>query len=132
LRRQIARSATQLAFESVNATHATTVAEFYAGKLSAFFERPRGVWYAAFPNSRRRRKLMSELSHMERFFSESEKKVSERLFTLIRKKDDLDYQFALQHKLKVWLFLHVGLTYTLLVLAAFHTVLVHAFHGGMR
>lgn len=132
LRRELAQSATQLAFDSVSVTHATTVAEFYVAKLNGFFAQPRGIWYAAFPNSRRRRALMSELSHMERFFSEAEKKVSEKLFGLIRKKDDLDYQFALQSKLKVWLFLHIGLTYTLLVLAGFHTVLVHAFHGGMR
>lgn len=132
LRRQLAQAATRLAFTSVHATHSPTIAEFYAVKLSSFFERPRGAWYAVFPSSHRRRRLMAELSHLDRFFSEPEKKVSERFFTLIRKKDDLDYQYAMQRKLKVWLFVHVGLTYTLLVLAAFHTVLAHAFHGGMR
>ncbi len=122
LRRELAQSATQLAFDSVNATHATTVAEFYAAKLNGFFAQPRGIWYAAFPNSRRRRALMSELSHMERFFSDAEKKVSEKLFGLIRKKDDLDYQFALQHKLRLWLVVHGVFSVALLLLGIVHAI----------
>lgn len=132
LRTELANSATQLAFESVNVTQATTVAEFYSSRLSKFFMQPRGVWYSLFPSSRRRRKLMDQLSQMQRFCSADEKRIAEQMFSLIRKKDDLDYQFALQHKLKLWLFLHIGFTYMLLVFSLFHTVMVHAFHGGMR
>ena len=44
-------------------------------------------------------------------------------------KDDLDYQYAMQATLKYWLFLHVPLTYSLLVFILSHMVLVFAFSG---
>ncbi len=48
---------------------------------------------------------------------------------LVEAKDDLDYQRALQGALKFWLFVHVPLTYGLLIFAAFHILVVYSFSG---
>ncbi len=48
---------------------------------------------------------------------------------LAQAKDDLDYQSALQGALKFWLFVHVPLTYGLLIFAVFHILVVYTFSG---
>ena len=129
-RHQLAATASQLALSSVSDTKATAIADFYTDRLIQFFERPRGVAFTMVPSGRYRRRLMKELSHIQQFCSKAEKQISDQMFSLIRKKDDLDYQHALQHKLKVWMFAHIAMSYSLLILALFHTVLAHAFYGG--
>ena len=130
MRNHLAIQASDLALQSVPKTQASAIAEFYANRLHHFFVRPRSVLFHLAPSSRQRRRLMSELGHMQQYCSADEKSISEQLFSLIRQKDDLDYQYALQSKLKNWFFLHIGLTYTLIVFSLLHTVLVHAFFGG--
>ena len=48
----------------------------------------------------------------------------------LRRKDDLDFHEARQKLLKMWLFAHIGMTYTLVVLALLHGLLAIAFRGG--
>jgi hypothetical protein len=49
----------------------------------------------------------------------------------VRQKDGLDYHHALQLTLKLWLFVHIPLTYSLLIFSLVHLVLVYAFAGGV-
>ena len=51
---------------------------------------------------------------------------------LVRQKDGLDYHHSLQLTLKLWLFAHIPLTYSLLIFSVVHVVLVYAFSGGAR
>lgn len=129
---QIRKQASSLAVASMEQVQETTLAEFYSNRLSDFFEQQRGVVYRLFPGSRRRKKLMAELSSLQRYLSTEERQISNQFFRLIRKKDDLDYHWALQGKLKLWLFAHIGLTYSLVLVAIYHAVMAHAFHGGLR
>jgi hypothetical protein len=48
----------------------------------------------------------------------------------LRRKDDLDFHEARQKLLKLWLFGHIALTCTLVLLALVHGLVAHAFHGG--
>ncbi len=75
--------------------------------------------------------MLDDIDDMERYLNPKEREYSERLRALVRKKHELDYHYALQATLKGWLFVHIPLTYGLLILAAIHTVLVHAFSGGL-
>ena len=54
-----------------------------------------------------------------------------RLGDLVRQKDGLDHQYALQSILKWWLFIHIPLTYSLLIATGLHVVLVHGFSLGV-
>jgi hypothetical protein len=49
--------------------------------------------------------------------------------TKVREKNALDYQYALQSTLKIWLFVHVPMTYSLLVFAVTHGALVISYTG---
>jgi hypothetical protein len=129
-RQQILRQANEVVLESVTASGATMLADFYAARLYDFFGRARGWGYLLRPTSARRRSLMRELQNLRRFLTEQEQAGYEQLFALVRRKDDLDFHDARQRLLKLWLFVHIGLTYVLVALAVLHGLLAHAFHGG--
>lgn len=129
LRNQLSTEARDMVLATAGKVQGSVVANFYAAELAEFFERPREWPFYLFPGSGRRRRLMGKLSGIQRYCSEKEKEVSENLFSLIRRKDNLDYHYAMQLILKSWLFFHLGLTYSLLVFAFLHTVMAHAFRG---
>jgi hypothetical protein len=130
LRRQVCQQAGCTVLDSVAASGATTLAEFYSDRLYQFFERGRGAWYLVRPTTKLRKELMREMQGLRRYLSDQENRAAERLFALIRRKDDLDFQEARQRLLKVWLFVHIGLTYALITIALLHGLLAHAFAGG--
>lgn len=129
-RRGVARQASEAILQSVASSGATTLAAFYHRRLFDYFERARGVAYMLRPTAALRRSLMGEMVDLARYLSEQERGAAERIFALIRRKDDLDFHEARQRLLKVWLFGHIALTYVLLSLAILHGVLAHAFSGG--
>ncbi len=126
----VRQRASETILESVTASGATTLAEFYIARLYGFFHRRRSTRYFLRPTTARRRSLMHELQAIRRYLSDQEQAPCERLFALLRRKDDLDFHEARQKLLKVWLFAHIGMTYTLVVLALLHGLLALAFRGG--
>jgi hypothetical protein len=130
LRRKVRHLAREVVLESISASGATTLAEFYTSRLYDFFGRPRGLLYLLRPTTAMRRALMREMQDMRRYLAEQEQLACERLFALVRRKDDLDFHEARQRILKLWLFIHIGLTYALVLLALVHGLLAHAFSGG--
>jgi hypothetical protein len=130
LRRAVCRQAGDLVLQSVSASGATTLADFYTARLYDFFQQSRGLWYFLRPSTSTRRRLMREMRDVRRYLSDQELAGSERLFALIRRKDDLDFHEARQGLLKLWLFFHIALTCLLVVAAFLHAILTHGFDGG--
>jgi hypothetical protein len=116
--------------EAVHATGATTLADFYADRLHGFFRRPRALRYTLRPTTKARKRLFNELNAVDRYLTEPERSAAEKLFGLVRRKDDLDFHAAKQGVLKAWLFGHICLTWALLLLGAGHGVMALAFRGG--
>ncbi len=131
LRGQLRDRAQKAVLETVRASGATTLGEFYSRRLHRFFEKSRGLGYFLRPSNRLRRRLLAELTEVNRYLSPPERATSEQLFALVRRRDDLDFHAALQWRLKAWLFLHIGLTYPLLLVACLHGLLAHLFDGGV-
>lgn len=52
------------------------------------------------------------------------------LLRLLRTKNELDYHYAHQGALRVWLLVHIPFTAVLLAFTALHVLLVYAFSGG--
>jgi len=129
-RQQVRARARELVLESVAASGATTLADFYSTRLVDYFEQPRGLGYRLRPTTARRRALMREMHDIRRYLSDHEQTFCEKLFALVRRKDDLDFHEARQGTLKLWLLVHIGLTVVLVLLAGLHGLLAHAFHGG--
>lgn len=130
LRNQLALQARSLVVSACESTD--VLAQFYTHRLSHYLERPRGVWYLLNPNGRMRRQMIAEIEELDRFLATEQRPAGRELVKLVQQKDDLDYHAAIQGRLKVWLFVHIGLTYSLLAVAVLHGVLVHAFSGGFQ
>lgn len=130
LRSQVGRQADEVVMQAVTTSGTTTLADFYVDRLYGFFRRGRGIGYIIRPTTAVRRNLMAEMQHLRRYLSEAELTACERLFALVRRKDDLDFHSVRQGLLKGWLFVHIGLTYALVALALTHGLIAVAFRGG--
>jgi hypothetical protein len=108
------------------------IAEFYARRLAGFFGGPKNTWRHLFESRHSLAALLAELDDLRRTGSDAERATLEKLAVLVRQKDGLDYHRALQLALKLWLFVHIPLTYGLLIFTALHIVLVFGFSGGAR
>lgn len=110
----------------------TCLAEFYDRRLASFFDGPRNYWGHLFASPRPRRALLIDLETLDSHLSEKERASVEEVRDLIRVKDDLDHQEALQGTLKYWLFVHIPLAYSLLILALVHAIVVSAYTAGWQ
>lgn len=129
-RAQLATEARQLVIHACQ--QSDVLARFYRNRLAAYFEQPRSLAYLANPNGRLRRQLISEIDDLDRYLSVDQRSLSQQLGQMVKKKDDLDYHAAQQGRLKIWLFAHIGFTYSLLLVSILHGVMAHAFAGGLR
>ena len=127
--RELRDRAEKLVVGSVQKTDTTTLADFFTKRPSVFFARPRHFWSHLVQSSRPLHRLMHELRSLDRYLNEEERRIADELGELIRSKDSLDYHFAMQGVLKGWLFVHIPMTYVLLVFVVVHVVLVYAFSG---
>lgn len=130
-RKRVQREVESLVLNFMTESQSSAVAQFYADRLEPFFARTRNFWQHLAQSNRPRVALLNEISSYERFLNDAERETMRQLAGHVERKDDLDYQFALQATLKYWLFGHIPLTYALLVFAVFHLLLVTAFSGGV-
>jgi hypothetical protein len=116
--------------KSIAEADTTTLADFYTAHAAEFFAGSRNMLLHLVNSIRPRKKLLAELSDLDRYFNDREREIAAELRELIKAKDDLDHQYALMATLKAWLFVHLPLTYALLLAVALHVYLVLAFSGG--
>ena len=130
-RARLMQEADKLVRESSAETQSSTIHDFYARDLADYFAGPRNVGLHLAASNRGLFGLLREIDEMRRYLSDRERPFADELRVLVLRKDGLDFHYALQLALKVWLFVHVPLTYSLLIVAALHLVLVYAFGGGV-
>ncbi len=129
-RRKLRERAEALVVESVGESGRSTIADFYEERLGDYFSGPRYRWRHLAQSTRHLKRLLGDLASEQRYLDEEEGARAEQLAGLIETKDQLDCHQAMQGLLKAWLFVHIPLTYALLLFALVHLVLVHAFAGA--
>ncbi|MFQ5462450.1 MAG: hypothetical protein ACE5E5_07460 [Phycisphaerae bacterium] len=107
--------------------HGTVLADFYQRRLAAFLAGPRHTIAHLLGSHRTCHALCAELRALDRYLAEDERPARRQLEAIVNKKDDLDFHYAGQGALKYWLFIHIPLTYGLLIFAVWHVVLVYAY-----
>lgn len=98
--------------------------DFYRNSLQPYFSAGPPLAYLAVPNGVRRRRLLSDLSELDRYLSEETRSLSGQLAALVRTRDELDFHFALQLRLRLWVVIHSMLSIALLVWSFTHVLLV--------
>ena len=108
------------------------IAEFYAKRLAEFFSGQKNSWHHLVESRRAVNALLAELEDLRRSAAEADREKIGKLEVLVRQKDGLDYHRALQLSLRLWLFVHIPLTYGLMLFTVLHIIVVFAFSGGAR
>ncbi len=121
----------QLVVQIARDVNTETIAEFYSARLADFFRKPRNFFYHLIDSSTRFHKLEHELFSLDRYLNDEERKVLDQIHQIMIEKEDLDYRWAQGLALKGWLFVHVPLTYGLMVIVTAHVLLVLGFNGRM-
>lgn len=130
-RAQIAREAEELAIHSVDQSGSLAISNLYAERLHDYFRQPRNLFAHLRSSSRPLARILDELKKLERYLDERGKETLGALRDLVVAKDNLDFHYANQGVLKLWLFFHVPATYALLVLIVAHVAVVYAFSSGV-
>jgi hypothetical protein len=131
LRMNLQREVEDLVVECAREHQTTTISDFYTDRLDEFFRAPRNVFYHLVGWTRPLRELEREIFAMDRYLNDSEREVVGQVLDRARLKDDLDYQWARQLLLKGWLFVHIPLTFSLLILVGLHIFVVYGFRGTL-
>jgi len=131
LRRKIKDRAEAIAFDSIKSTKQSTIADFYVDRLELFFMGSQTFFFNHLLGSRHHvEPLLARMEASRRYLNEEENEIMDRLESDVIEKDTLDFQHTWQWSLKVWLFVHIPISYGLLVLGAFHGLLAFQFLGG--
>ena len=102
-----------------------SLSRFYVDRLIWYFAGPRYLAWHLMQSHRPRQMLLDGLAGLDRYLDDDERQVKDEMVDLISTKDDLDYHYAHQSVLKYWLFLHIPLAYSLLILAGIHAVVAY-------
>jgi len=129
--RELSWDVKRLVLSSVEDANSKLIPDFHMSKLMWFFERPRYFFFHLSESNRPRQHLLDEIDGLYRYASAREKDILRELAHKVELKSDLDYQYARQWLLKGWLFVHIPLTYSMLLVAALHVIVGYDYRGTM-
>jgi hypothetical protein len=132
LRARLQRDVEALVLKSVEETKSCTIADFYAARLKSYFDRPRNFLHYLVRGDAPLKGILGEIQLLGRYTNEREHAILAELTECLQAKENLDFQLAGQGLLKYWLFIHIPLTASLLILGALHGMYVFYFAGGLR
>lgn len=124
LRHRLAQEVKELVRRAETDAGSSTLPDLYQRVLHAYFLRVPPVLSPLTGDDREFHRVKLELESSRRYLNEAEQELAGQLAALLEAKRNLDVQLAGQRLLKLWLFLHIPLTYGLLVLIAAHVWLV--------
>ena len=129
-RAELAADVEALATKSLKETGSNTIASYYVDRLQPFFSGPSNLFAHLHQSQAAVSKIRRELSSLHRYQKKGGQEILAEMEELVVAKDNLDYQLAMQSVLKFWLFLHIPLTYAMLLVSVVHVVLTYAFSGA--
>ncbi len=124
LRHRLETEAKALVHQAETETKSTTLADFYVRVMGGYFVRHPALLASLAGDEAEHHDVKRELAALRRFLNEREIVLADQLEVLLEAKRNLDCQLAGQRLLKLWLLVHIPLTYGLLVLAGAHVWLV--------
>ena len=124
LRHRLAEEVGEVMRRAETETQSSTLPDLHLRVLHRYFRRVPPVLAPLTGDDKEFHRVRQELESTRRYLSESEEALARTLADLIEAKRNLDAQLAGQRLLKLWLFVHIPLTYGLLVLIAAHVWLV--------
>ncbi len=128
-REQIATAAADWGRSLTEPASIAVLEDFYGAALRPFFMGPPPRSYLIAPRGTRRQRLLAGLGELDRYLDGDGRDAAGRLAALVRRRDDLDYQYAMQLRLRVWVVFHAVLSVLVLLGSVLHVALVWRFHA---
>ena len=123
LRAAVRREVEALVLESIPRLQSSTLADFYEQKLLPYFTQTRFLWFQVAGIHRPTQRLLADAHALDRYLNPEERSLLARILEHIQARENLDYQQARQGLLKAWLFVHIPLTFALILFACVHAFL---------
>lgn len=125
--REVREQAYQLALSAAGKSDTASLADHFGNELSSFFTHRRSVWYRLSPTGIKRRRLLLGLENIDRYLSEDGRKQREQMSSFIQAKDDLDFQSAIQNRVRLCAAMHTWLLGAFCVMTLAHILIAHRF-----
>lgn len=130
VRNHLRKEAEALVLTGADGQTSPVIADFYTKKLGLFFTRHENFLSHLQRSRTAQASHRSQFDEIERYTKKNEQELLSKLADLVEQKHLLDYQYALQVSLRVWLFAHIPLSYSLLILSVMHIIVVYSFSGS--
>jgi hypothetical protein len=102
----------------------SVILNFYQSHVQSFLQdRPRRL-RILWDKSPTRARLMRQTRELDRYLTSDERSLGGSLSALIRRRDELDSQWALQLRLRLWVVVHLLMTLALIVASIMHVAIV--------
>jgi hypothetical protein len=121
----------QLALALPAAPYEDWILDLYRTQLREFFQGPRNTAAHLFGSQRHLKRLTGEIDNLERYVGKSGQGKLNAMKALLLEKDRLDFARVHLGLTKLWLFIHVPVTYGLVILSVLHILVVYAFSSGV-
>jgi hypothetical protein len=108
------------------------IMDLYATHLRDFFQGQRNFAAHLIGSQRPLKQLTDEIDNLSRYVDQRSQEKLALIKTLVIEKDRLDFARVYLWLTKGWLFVHVPVTYALVVLTVLHVLVVYAFSSGTR
>lgn len=110
--------------------HEAWIKDLYATRLRHFFKHEHHNIAHLIGSQRHLQRLTGEIDKLSRYVDQSSQDKLAVIRQLVIEKDKLDFARVQLGLTRVWLFIHVPVTYSLVVLVVLHVVVVYAFSSG--
>lgn len=123
--------ATAAAIDLPGLPHDAWIADLHATHLADFFEGPRNFTAHLIGSQRPLKRLTDAIDNLSRYVDQPGQAKLAAIRTLVVEKDRLDFTRVSLGLTRGWLFVHVPVTYGLIVLTVVHVLVVYAFSSGV-
>jgi hypothetical protein len=110
--------------------HDAWIMDLYTTRLRHFLMAPRNLAAHIVGSQRPLKRLTDEIDSLSRFVDPQSQEKLAAIRELVIEKNRLDFARVYLGLSKAWLFVHVPVTYSLIVLTVLHIVIVYAFSSG--
>jgi hypothetical protein len=106
------------------------IIDLYTNHLRDFFEGPRNFSSHLVGSQRPLKRLMDEINHLSPYVDAPGQEKLSAIWNLVAEKDRLDFACVHLRLTRAWLFVHVPVTYGLIVLSVMHVLVVYSYSSG--
>ena len=111
--------------------HDAWIMDLYSTHLRNFLQGPRNSAAHVIGSQRPLKRLTDEIDNLSRYVDPQSQEKLAAIRTLVVEKDRLDFARVYLGLTRAWLFVHVPVTYALIVLTLVHIIVVYAYSSGL-